>query len=34
MKLSKAKEIVKSAGIFTIVECRGNDMLVAPRAKQ
>ena len=34
MKLSKAQEIVKSAGIFTIVECRGKDMLVAPRAKQ
>ncbi len=34
MKITKAKEIVKSAGLFTIVECRGNDMLVAPRAKQ
>jgi len=34
MKMAKAKEIVESTGLFTIVECRGNDMLVAPRTKQ
>jgi len=34
MRMSKAKKIVKSSGLFTIMECRGNDMLVAPRAEQ
>ena len=31
MKMSKAREIVESTGFFTIVECRGHDMLVAPK---
>jgi SAM-dependent methyltransferase len=34
MKMSKAKEMVESAGLFTIAECRGKDMLVAPMAEQ
>lgn len=34
MKISRAKEIVQSTGLFTVVECRGHDMLVAPKAKQ
>jgi len=34
MKMSRAREIVESTGLFTIVECRGHDMLVAPKAKQ
>jgi len=34
MKLSRAKEIVESTGFFIIVECRGHDMLVAPKAMQ
>jgi len=34
MRLSRAKEIVESTGLFTIVECRGHDMLVSPKAKQ
>lgn len=34
MKMPRAKEIVESTGLFTIVECRGNDMLVAPKARQ
>jgi len=34
MKMSRGREIVESTGLFTIVECRGHDMLVAPRAKQ
>ena len=34
MRMSKAKKIVKSSDLFTIMECRGNDMLVAPRAEQ
>lgn len=34
MKMSKAREIVESTGLFTITECRNNDMLVAPKAKQ
>lgn len=31
MKMSRGKEIVESTGLFTIVECRGHDMLVAPK---
>ena len=34
MRMSRAREIVESTGFFTIVECRGHDMLVAPKAKQ
>jgi len=34
MRLSRAKEIVESTGLFTIVECRGHDMLVSPKAEQ
>jgi len=34
MKMSRAREIVESTGLFTIVECRGNDMLVAPKSGQ
>jgi ubiquinone/menaquinone biosynthesis C-methylase UbiE len=35
MKMSRAREIVVSTGLFTIVECRGHHvMLVAPKAKQ
>ena len=34
MRLTRAKEIVESTGLFTIVECRGHDMLVAPKARQ
>jgi ubiquinone/menaquinone biosynthesis C-methylase UbiE len=34
IKVSRTKEIVEGAGLFTIVECRGHDMLVAPKAKQ
>ena len=33
MKMSKAREIVESTGLFTITECRNHDMLVAPKAK-
>ena len=28
MKMSRGREIVESTGLFTIVECRGHDMLV------
>ena len=34
MKMSRGREIVESTGLFTIVECRGHDMLIAPKAKQ
>ena len=34
MKVSRAMEIVESTGLFTIVELRGKDMLVAPKTKQ
>ncbi len=34
MKMSRGRETVESTGLFTIVECRGHDMLVAPKAKQ
>jgi ubiquinone/menaquinone biosynthesis C-methylase UbiE len=34
MRLSSAKEIVENTGLFTIVGCRGHDMLVSPKAKQ
>ena len=34
MKMSRAREIVESTGLFTIVECRDHDMLVATKAKQ
>ncbi len=33
MKMSRGREIVESTGLFTIVECRGHDMLVAPKVK-
>ena len=31
MKMSRAREIVENTGLFTIVECQGKDMLLAPR---
>jgi ubiquinone/menaquinone biosynthesis C-methylase UbiE len=34
MKMPKAKEIVGSTSLFTIVESQGKDMLVAPKTKQ
>jgi len=34
MRLSSAKEIVEGTGLFTIMECRGHDMLVSPKAKK
>ncbi|MBA7716517.1 2-methoxy-6-polyprenyl-1,4-benzoquinol methylase [subsurface metagenome] len=34
MKMSKAREIVESTNLFTIVECWSRDMLVAPKTKQ
>ncbi len=34
MKMPRAKEIVGSTGLFTIVQCQGKDMLVAPKIKQ
>ena len=34
MRLSSAKEIVENTGLFTIVECRGHDMLVSPKSRQ
>jgi len=34
MKLPKAREIVESSDLFTIVECHGKDMLIAPKAEQ
>ncbi len=34
MKMSRAREIVEGTGLFTIAECRGHDMLVAPKAMQ
>ena len=34
MKVSRAREIVEGTGIFAIAECRGQDMLVVPKAKQ
>ena len=33
MKMSRAREIVENTALFTIVEYRGHDMLVAPKAK-
>ena len=33
MKLERAREIVESSDLFTIVECRGQDMLVAPKTE-
>jgi len=33
-EMSTAREIVEGTGLFTIVECRGDDMLVAPEAHQ
>lgn len=33
MRMSRGREIVENTGLFTIVECRGRDMLVAPKAK-
>jgi len=34
MRMSRGREIVENTGLFTVVECRGHDMLVAPKAKQ
>ncbi|MBA7600230.1 2-methoxy-6-polyprenyl-1,4-benzoquinol methylase [subsurface metagenome] len=34
MKMPQAREIVESSDLFTIVECRGRDMLVAPKTEQ
>jgi len=34
MKMSRGREIVENTGLFTMVESRGHDMLVAPKAKQ
>jgi len=34
IKMSRTREIVENTGLFTMVECRGHDMLVAPKAKQ
>ena len=34
IRASRTKEMVENTGLFTIVECRGHDMLVAPKAKQ
>ncbi|MEA3253949.1 MAG: class I SAM-dependent methyltransferase [Chloroflexota bacterium] len=34
MKMLRGKEIVETSGLFTIVECRDDDMLVAPKAGQ
>ena len=34
IKMSRTREIVENTGLFKIVECRGHDMLVAPKAKQ
>jgi len=34
MKMLRARQIVESTDLFTIVECRGRDMLVAPKTKQ
>ena len=34
MRMARARKIVESTDLFTIVECRGHDMLVAPKAKQ
>ena len=31
MKLSKAVEIVESSNIFTVIECKGVDMIVTPK---
>ena len=33
IKMSRTREIVENSGLFTVVECRGHDMLVAPKAK-
>ena len=34
MKMSRATEIMESTGFFTIVECRGHDMLLSPKRVQ
>jgi ubiquinone/menaquinone biosynthesis C-methylase UbiE len=34
MRISRGREIVENTGLFTMVECRGHDMLAAPKAKQ
>lgn len=34
IKMSRIREIVEASGIFTMVECLGKDMLIAPKAKQ
>ena len=34
MEMSRAREIVGGSSLFTITECRGQDMLVVPKAKQ
>ena len=33
MKMSRASEIVENTNLFKIVECRGKDMLAAPKVK-
>ena len=34
INISKTREIVEGTGLFTIMECRGHDMLVVPEAKK
>jgi len=34
IKMSKTREIVESTGLFTVIECRGHDILAAPKIKQ
>jgi ubiquinone/menaquinone biosynthesis C-methylase UbiE len=34
MRMPRGRKIVENTGLFTIVECQGHDMLVAPKAKQ
>jgi len=34
MEMSRATEVVEGTGLFTITDCRGHDMLVAPKAHQ
>ena len=34
IKMSRVREIVEATDIFTIVELRGKDMLIAPKTKQ
>ena len=34
MGMARVRKIVEGSGLFTIVECRGHDMLVVPEAKK